>query len=767
MTARTISVTNQSELLVALRASTGGETIILGDGDYGRLTLSRFNFVEQVTIKGGNFASLALIAVKNIKFDDTTIAFSPSPTSTSQSQAIRIASSQDVAITNARITGGLSINGVPNDATVLDSTGNVLGLPVGQAINISFSNGVTISGSDISLFHKGVVMAGSSNILIADNEIHDLRTTPISGSVIANLTITGNHTYNSNPWNYGGTGDHGDRIHIWTDKTPITGLVITNNRLEQGTGSPMMGIYLDDNNKGLGFVDTVVSGNKLTDGHGQGVLLENVSGIVSNNTLVWSGFGNAHSDAPRFDIAKDSHDLTLIGNSGPVSIREGAYDIRVTEHSGTTSLAEGLSLAALESIVLDTKVHTSKSSFTLSNGVSDLTFIGTGDFTGFGNSLDNRLIGGAGNDILIGNGGADVLNGGLGNDTYHVDNLQQTIIDSGGIDTVHSSVGWKLQSGIENLIYTGTTGATLEGNRANNRIVGSSGADTLIANGGVDVLEGGLGNDTYILDSIQHSIIDTNGVDTVITPVSYVLQADLENLTLSGTANATATGNTSDNVLRGNSGRNTIDGGTGADLMYGGAGNDTYVVDNIGDRAIETEEDGADSGGIDLVRSFVDSFILDRGIENLTYVGSGNFHGTGNDLANIITGGSGADRLLGGRGDDRLLGGLGDDILNGGPGADTLIDFDGNDIFVLAKGESHGDILTGFRGNGELFGDQIELKGWGPGTTVTKGVAINSWQITDGIDNRVEVFTSAGAIHPTDIYFGKVALFESLPIPFG
>jgi Ca2+-binding RTX toxin-like protein len=754
VTVKTISVTNQAQLLTALRGSTGGETIILADGNYGSLSLSRFNFAEQVTIRGGTFSSVAMVAVRNIRLDDATIAFSPTSTSTSQSQAIRIASSQDVAITDARITGGLSINGVPSDATALDKTGNVLGLPVGQAINISFSSGVTVSGSDISLFHKGVVMAGSSNILIADNAIHDLRTTPISGSVAANLTITGNHTYNSTPWNYGGTGDHGDRIHIWTDKTPITGLVISNNKLEQGTGAPMMGIYLDDNNKGLGFVDAVITGNRLTDGHGQGVLLENVSGTVSDNTLVWSGFGSERSNAPRFDIAKGSHDLTLSGNIGPVSIREGTRDIRVTEHSGTTSLSEGLSSTALQSMVFDTQVHTSKSSFTLGNTVSDLTFIGSGDFTGIGNTLNNLIVGGAGNDVLIGNGGADELNGGLGNDSYYVDNLQQMIIDSGGVDTVHSSVGWKLQAGIENLFYTGEAGVVLEGNRANNRIVGGAGADTLIANGGVDVLEGGNGNDTYILDTISHSIIDTGGVDTVVTPVSYLLQAGLENLTLSGIANATATGNASDNVLRGNVGRNTLDGGIGGDIMYGGAGNDTYIVDNMGDRAIEVEFDDTDPGGVDLVKSFLSTFVLDRGIENLTYTGSGNFNGTGNELANIITGGVGADRLLGGRGDDRLLGGLGDDTLNGGPGADTLVDFDGNDIFVLAKGESHGDILLGFRGNGELFGDRLELTGWGPGTTVTKGAELNSWRITDGVDGRIEVFTSANTIHPADVFFG-------------
>lgn len=754
MSTNTLFVANQAELKSALKIATGGETIILADGDHGSLVLAKFNFAEQVTIRGGSFSSVALLGVKNIRLDDTTVNFNPTSTSTSQSQAIRISGSQDVMITEARITGGASVNGVPHDATALDKTGNVLGLPVGQAINISFSTGVTVSGSDISQFHKGIVMAGSSSVVIADNEIHDLRTTPISGSVVADLTITGNHTYNSNPWNYGGNGDHGDRIHIWTNNAPISGVVITNNRLEQGTGAPMMGIYLDDNDKGLGFIDTVISGNHLTDGHGQGVLLENVSGTVTNNTLVWSGYGNAISNTPRFDVSRGSHDLTLTGNAGPIAIRAGAYDIRVAEHSGITTLAKNISAEALETIVFDTRSTTSRNSFELGETVSDLTFSGSGDFHGVGNALANRIIGGNGNDVLIGNGGADILEGGLGNDAYHVDNLSQQIIDSGGIDSVHSSVGWKLQSGLENLIYTGTMGATLEGNRANNHIVGGAGSDTLIANGGSDVLEGGLGNDTYILDYGSHTLVDDGGIDTVITPVSHALADGLENLTISGSANAVARGNALDNVLRGNAGRNTLDGGEGADIMYGGAGNDTYVVDNVGDRIIETEADESGLGGIDLILSFLNSFVLDSGIENLTFVGTGDFEAIGNDLANVITGGHGSNRLVGGGGDDRLVGGQGADILNGGPGSDMLLGGEGNDIFVLAKGESHGDVLFGFRGNGVLDGDTIQLDGWGAGTTITKGALLNSWQITDGIDHSIEIVTLTGTIHPADIVFG-------------
>ncbi|KAB0494359.1 calcium-binding protein, partial [Pseudomonas lini] len=65
-------------------------------------------------------------------------------------------------------------------------------------------------------------------------------------------------------------------------------------------------------------------------------------------------------------------------------------------------------------------------------------------------------------------------------------------------------------------------------------------------------------------------------------------------------ANLNGTGNTLNNVITGNMGGNLLDGGLGADTLIGGAGNDTYIVDNLGDMAIETS---TLAGEIDTVRS--------------------------------------------------------------------------------------------------------------------------------------------------------------------
>lgn len=353
---------------------------------------------------------------------------------------------------------------------------------------------------------------------------------------------------------------------------------------------------------------------------------------------------------------------------------------------------------------------------TLAANFENLVLTGTDNVNAFGNAVVNTLTGNAGNNTLDGGEGADLMKGGLGDDTYFVDNENDTITDTGGIDTVYTSVSYTLGGGIENLVLTGDgtiNGGgnglpnTITGNNRDNVLTGSGNADTLIGNGGNDTLIGGNGadtllggqdDDTYVITGASDIVTENSGqgTDTVESSVTYTLTANVENLVLTGTGDIKGFGNAEDNILTGNSGNNTLDGGAGKDTMSGGLGNDTYVVDASNDEVIENA-----SEGIDTVKSSV-TWTLGANFENLTLTGSNAIDGTGNAGNNAITGNSGANTLSGLAGDDVLTGQGAADKLYGGDDADTLYGAGGADTL---HGDAGSDILFGQGGADHLYGE--------------------------------------------------------------
>lgn len=210
---------------------------------------------------------------------------------------------------------------------------------------------------------------------------------------------------------------------------------------------------------------------------------------------------------------------------------------------------------------------------------------GSGNDILYGNGAANVLVGGGGNDILFGRGGADTLNGGIGNDTYALTNENDTVIDSGGIDTITSTISRTLAAyaTIERLTLTGTANVNGTGNALANIITGNSGNNVLDGAGGIDSLIGGLGNDTYMLGAENDTVTDSGGNDAIVSTISRSLvgYATIERLTLRGSSNINGTGNALDNVIVGNSANNTINGGAGNDTILGGAGVDR-LYGNIG-----------------------------------------------------------------------------------------------------------------------------------------------------------------------------------------
>ncbi|MGO6683958.1 calcium-binding protein, partial [Rhizobium leguminosarum] len=184
-------------------------------------------------------------------------------------------------------------------------------------------------------------------------------------------------------------------------------------------------------------------------------------------------------------------------------------------------------------------------------------------------------------------------------------------------------------------------------------------------------------------------------IRTSLAAYSIAALVNVENLTYTGSANFTGTGNALANTITGGIGNDTLNGGAGADTLIGGAGDDTYIVDNAGDLITEAANEG-----IDTVRTTLASYTLGSDLENLTYIGTVAFAGTGNGLANTIRGAAGAD------------------ILDGKAGADILIGGAGNDIYIV---DDVGDVVT---------------EGLNEGTDLIK-TALSSYALGNNVENLI------------------------------
>ncbi|HEV2746337.1 MAG TPA: calcium-binding protein [Allosphingosinicella sp.] len=218
--------------------------------------------------------------------------------------------------------------------------------------------------------------------------------------------------------------------------------------------------------------------------------------------LVAVGAGNFHGIGNGLDNFIHGYfgDDTLDGGAGA--------DTLFGEHGNDAYYIDNAGDRAIE---LDGEgydyVFTTLGTYSLAANIEELIFDGEGSFTGYGNSLDNFIGGGDGDDVLFGRdgddqldggAGADRMNGGLGDDLYIVDHAGDRAVETnanGGIDKVESSVSFTLGSNVEDLELTGAAAINGRGNGLDNWIDGNAAANTLSGGAGDDWLRGGGGND--------------------------------------------------------------------------------------------------------------------------------------------------------------------------------------------------------------------------------------------------------------------------------
>ncbi len=388
---------------------------------------------------------------------------------------------------------------------------------------------------------------------------------------------------------------------------------------------------------------------------------------------------------------------------------------------------------------------------------------GAGDISAYGSSLNvigNTLTGNEGANTLDGRFGSDTLIGGAGDDTYYVNNYTDansglsytdtiTEVDailtvSQGNDTVIVESSYTLAAGVsvevmETKTASGTGAFALTGNEfvqsitgnvGNNILDGGTTLDLLLGavdDGVIDTLTGGAGNDTYVIRDQAGSTLDlivedaSAGSDTIKSTVDRDLADatfdNIENIVLTGTDAANATGDDANNVLYGNDGDNVLEGKAGTDILKGFLGADTFVWDgagrdvaqdftaaddlvslvtmNIGDYSTLQALAFATNGGLDTtLRTVNNSVVHTLALKGLavasmtsslftfqTATTADTLNGTVHD--DYLFGAGGNDTLLGDAGVDALYGEADNDTLNGGVGNDRMYGGAGDDAYYV------------------------------------------------------------------------------------
>jgi len=469
----------------------------------------------------------------------------------------------------------------------------------------------------------------------------------VLGDFIENLTLA------TSAGNISGTGNSLANTILGND---------SNNRLDGGAGSDTLSGGTGDDTY---VVDS--TGDKLTENVNAGIdkvessITWTLAVNLENLTLLGSASVNGNGNAATNVIIGNSGSNILDGKAGADTMSGGAgNDTYYVDNAGdaVNETSSGHGTDTIVSII----------SFALGQFLENLTLIGSAAINGTGNELAN---------VITGNSAANIIDGGASSDRLD---------GAGGIDTVsYATAAVGVTVDISQPSGTGIEGGDTDTLLNFENITGSAHDDTLtgnstanVINGGAaaDIMKGGAGNDTYYVDDIYDTVTEVSakdGIDTVISVVDYILGDFVENLTLAGSGNINATGNALNNILIGNAGNNHLDGGIGKDTMKGGAGNDIYVVDNIGDTLTENLDEGTDT-----VESSV-TWMLGSNFENLTLIGGVAISGTGNALANVMTGNGANNTLVGGAGADSFV------FLGAHFGVDTITDF-------IAIGTTH-DVL--------------------------------------------------------------------------
>ncbi|NJM28489.1 MAG: calcium-binding protein [Pseudanabaena sp. RU_4_16] len=239
--------------------------------------------------------------------------------------------------------------------------------------------------------------------------------------------------------------------------------------------------------------------------------------------------------------------------------------------------------------------------------------------------------------------------------------------------------------------------AVINGSTGNDRLLGTTEADSIFGNNGDDLIDPLIGVGDYVDGGAGVDILVID-YSNLITSASFTFDRIERVILTSGGGNDSYTFNNTIDYLFGRDGNDTLDagslddtlgGGNGDDRLFGGDGNDSLDGGNDNDYIIGGKGNNTLFGGAG---------------NDVLATDNGNDYMDGGDNDDTLNGYDGQDFLVGGFGNDELMGRWGYDTVTGGAGADRFIFFsdeilNGADTITDANFAGEGDkIVANFGG---------------------------------------------------------------------
>jgi len=323
-----IYVSSTEELYEVLATCTGGETILLEPGEYGDLTLNSnsgfdITFADTVTIASADpddpavFSTMKCHGGENITFDGIYFDYTFTEGDDSWYRPFEINDSTNIEVVNCTFDGDVA-EGV---GEIEDGYGWAYGLSVRSC------EGVTVENSEFFGFQTGMIVSESNNVNVTGNDVHSMRLDGMNFAEVTNVTIVDNyiHDFAANME----SDDHCDMLQFWTNGTdsPSTNIVIENNVLDVGDGTPAQSIFMRNEEVDTGqageemyYQNVTISNNVIVNATSAGISVGETDGLlIENNTVVHADGGNDDGidgavEIPVIYVNEDSTDVTITQN---------------------------------------------------------------------------------------------------------------------------------------------------------------------------------------------------------------------------------------------------------------------------------------------------------------------------------------------------------------------------------------------------------------------------------------------------------------------